>query len=420
MSGLLRQGGETVVYESDRPPERGLDGRGIESVAINEAGELVLRFTDKTEENHGRIAGDKGKDGRSLESIEVAENGDVVVTFDGEEPQTIGNVKGNPGEPGRAVSRFDINRDGDLIAYYTDQTSEVVGRVVGPRGKSERAQHGKDGRSILTTEINDAGELVFTFSDDTTVNLGRIHGKDADPGEPGKPGRGLKKAVIDGGGFLVFSYTDDTVETIAKIVPDMPPPVPYLQRGRITDDGDLILVLNNGVEISAGKLPVRVPEDGRDGRGLRRASIDADGHLVFAYTDDTEEDIGRVRGDPGEPGKVETVTVTTPGGPIAPKGRTLFGKSGRLTSDRKPPGAANTLNIPDGFARTVLLLISDGTSAGMAVQGLHKRADGVTTWEEWRREGAAPVLIYADAENAGLAVEATQPGNWTCRMVASE
>jgi hypothetical protein len=99
----------------------------------------------------------------------------------------------------------------------------------------------------------------------------------------------------------------------------------------------------------------------------------------------------------------------------------LYGASGRLTSDRRPPGATNTLNIPEGFTRAVTLLVSDGCGNAAHVAGVLAQADGpaTTVWKEFQRLGTADIQIDADTEFGGLAVIANTPGDWVCRMIGA-
>ncbi len=134
------------------------------------------------------------------------------------------------------------------------------------------------------------------------------------------------------------------------------------------------------------------------------------------------ESIKGDKGDQGIPGKDgkngrDGVDLTTP--PPRPAGRVLLGTSGRLTADRNPPGATNTLNIPDGFTRAVTLLVTDGVGSGARIDGLHSCIGGVVTWEEWDHKGSAAIDVKPDQENRGLAVTAKTRGRWTVRMLGA-
>lgn len=107
--------------------------------------------------------------------------------------------------------------------------------------------------------------------------------------------------------------------------------------------------------------------------------------------------------------------------PPTVKGRVLYGTSGRLTADRAPPGLTNTLNIPDGFSRTMMLMVDSG-DGGCWVFGRLSRGNGpeTTKWEQVTLMGADDIATFeADTALGGLAVTALKPGNWVCRMVGA-
>lgn len=306
-------------------------------------------------------------------------------------------LPGTPGDDGRGIA--DISRDGyDMLVVFTDGTqkriADAFGRngAPGKKGDATKGDRGEPGKSIK--------------------------------GDPGEPGRGVARSYKRGDD-LVLEYTDGTLDVVGPCVGEPGPP-----GASIKGDPGQSIKGDPGDEGPPGPPGTSIKGDpGSTGRGIADVEINESGELVVQFTDGAVKTLRRVvgqsvKGDPGPPGKpgepgTAGKDAEVKGGYQPPKGRVLYGKSGRLTADRLPPSATNTLNIPDGFARSVTLLISDGVNHGMAVHGLHRRSGDVTTWDEWRRDGDAPVLIYADRENGGLAVEATQPGNWTCRMIGS-
>lgn len=377
-------------------------------------------------------------------------------------PPVVQEVKyeGNaPGKPGRGISRAEIV-DGDLVLYFTDDTSQNVGRVLGEKGESIKGDsikgdsiQGDTGRGIQSAAITDAGDLELTF-DDGVVNVGRVRGKDA---ATAKDGRSIIRAEQQDGDLLLF-YSDGTYDNVGS-VRGKPGNTPRSVESADLRDGRLVLVWSDRAETDLGKIVPDVPivRDGVDGRSVTSARMDDDGNLWLWFSNGAEQNIGRVRGfdgrnpDPhpapknateivtasviegnlvllmsdgreikagrvkGDPGDVTTIQAASP------RGRVLFGKIGRLTADRKSPGAANTLNIPDNFGRAVMLLITDGVASGCVISGFLSRGEGpeTTTWQEWDRRGNAPIVTTADTVNGGLAVDAVTAGNWTCRMVGS-
>lgn len=383
MSMHLQPPATQVVQYGDGPP-----GRGITKCEIVD-GNLILYFTDQTVQIVGRVVGKDGEDGR-----------------DGED------AKGEPGksikgDDGRGIVGATLTSDGCLELAFTDKTTQNVGYVRGEPGK------GLDGRSVTGAEMDGDGNLVIHYSDKTHDNVGRVRG------EPGKTGRFIAAADIRNG-HLIFTFSDKAEMDLGKIVPE----VPVVRDGvdgrsveaaEIDADGFLWLKFSKQPLAKIGRVrgndgispePHPAPSDGV---GIAEATV-TDGDLLITLTNSRVINAGRVKGDTGD------VTVVQAS---APKGRTLYGKTGRLTSDRKPPSATNTLNIPDSFARAVTLLVSDGATAGARIEGLHACTDGIVTWEEWSRAGNAPVIVAADQDNRGLAVTAKTLGSWTCRMIGS-
>jgi len=85
-------------------PENGKDGRGIDDLSIRE-GSLVARFTDKTEQNLGRVVGrdaEPAKDGKDATGIaEVSKrNGELVIRLTDNTERNLGRVEPKDGENG--------------------------------------------------------------------------------------------------------------------------------------------------------------------------------------------------------------------------------------------------------------------------------------------------------------------------------
>lgn len=257
-------------------------------------------------------------------------------------------------------------------------------------------------------------------------------GVDGKDGAPGKDGRGITRGFIADDGTLVIVYTDGTKEGLGRVVG---------RDGMDGKDGRDGIDGNHGKDGADGAPGLNGKDgkngtDGRDGTHGRDGVDGKDGNSGLDGIDGKHGDPGRdgtngrdgkdgingrdgVNGKNGNDGKDGRDGVDLTVAPSRPLGRTLLGTIGRLTSDRKPPGPTNTLNIPDNFCRTVTLQLSDGTGSGARIDGLHSCADGVTRWTEWERRGTASVTVDADQANRGLAVTVNTPGNWTCRMIGS-
>ena len=75
----------------------GCGERSITSTAVNDAGELVVTYSDGTTENLGVVVGEDGKDGAPGEQGEQGEKGD----------------KGDPGEQGEQGEKGDKGDPGE-------------------------------------------------------------------------------------------------------------------------------------------------------------------------------------------------------------------------------------------------------------------------------------------------------------------
>ena len=100
----------------------GCGERSITSTAVNDAGELVVTYSDGTTENLGVVVGEDGKDGAPGEQGEQGEKGDKGDP--GEQGEQ--GEKGDKGDPGRGVESMTVNDKGQLVITYTDGTSATL------------------------------------------------------------------------------------------------------------------------------------------------------------------------------------------------------------------------------------------------------------------------------------------------------
>ena len=207
----------------------GRDGIGIRSAEINSDDELVLRFSDNTTINLGKIKGEKGdkgdkgdngsdgqngSDGVGIETVTITDEGVLSVKLTNGTNINLGNIKGSDGI---GIKRSEINSDGHLVLTYSDNTTADLGNIVGADGSD-----GKDGIGISDVNVLTDGTLTVSFSDGTSKSLGNIKGEKGDKGDAGKDGekgdtgRGiLKTEIIDG--CLWITYTDDSKENAGSI-----------------------------------------------------------------------------------------------------------------------------------------------------------------------------------------------------------
>ncbi|CAM3169149.1 ExeM/NucH family extracellular endonuclease [Corynebacterium gottingense] len=183
----------------------GNDGRGIESVAINEDGELIVHYNDGHAENAGKVNGTSGEDGK--DGTDGTDGKDGAAGKDGKD-----------GAAGRGVAGFEVV-DGELEVTYTDGTTQKVGPIAGQDGATgdngkdgTDGKDGKDGaagRGVEKVEVDDEGNLVVTFTDGTTQKAGKVQ-----PDAPEQP----QKPVQDGGDQGTSADGSSTFGTILGII----------------------------------------------------------------------------------------------------------------------------------------------------------------------------------------------------------
>ena len=155
----------------------GKDGRGIDSVRINDAGELIVTFSDGVEQNVGPVAGAAGKDGNDGKDGDNGKDG-----ADGADG-TPGK-DGKDGKDGRGIDSVTTNDKGEVVVKYSDGTTDVLGTLNAEKG--DTGAPGQDGAD----------------------------GRDGADGKDGEDGRGIESVSTDSRGNLVVKYTDGTSETV--------------------------------------------------------------------------------------------------------------------------------------------------------------------------------------------------------------
>lgn len=102
--------------------------RSVRTVEINEAGELIIIFSDGSVSNAGLVKGDKGDTGERGEDgrdgIDGKDGRDGVDGKDGEAGEK-GEV-GADGHSGRSINKVSADGEGDLLITYSDGKTEKV------------------------------------------------------------------------------------------------------------------------------------------------------------------------------------------------------------------------------------------------------------------------------------------------------
>lgn len=213
------------------------DARSISSVAINDAGHLIITWSDSEEQDLGLVVGANGEDGapgapgddgatgatgNGIAKVEIDENGNLVVYYTADETTgvTVGPVKGDKGDTGAAgvgIKDITIDENGELVITLTDDTVLRPGTVVGDKGET-----GATGVGITGIDYNtETGDLTITLSNEQTYTF-NIKGQD------GANGVGIAnidlKQVQEGDSFTEegldvvgtyyweITYTDSTEE----------------------------------------------------------------------------------------------------------------------------------------------------------------------------------------------------------------
>ena len=145
------------------------DARSISSVAINDAGHLIITWSDSEEQDLGLVVGANGEDGA---------------------PGAPGD-DGATGATGNGIAKVEIDENGNLVVYYT--ADETTGVTVGPI-KGDKGDTGAAGVGIKDITIDENGELVITLTDDTVLRPGTVVG---DKGETGATGVGISGIDYD-------------------------------------------------------------------------------------------------------------------------------------------------------------------------------------------------------------------------------
>jgi len=153
--------------------EDGEDGVGIESLDINEDDELVVTYTDDSEETLGVIVGEDGEDGIGIDEVDINEDGELeIVLTDGTE-ENLGNVVG---QDGREV---ELQTNDEYIQWRYEGEEEWNNLIALEELEGPAGEDGIDGVGIEDIEVDD-GELMIELTDGTEMNLGDITGDDAE------------------------------------------------------------------------------------------------------------------------------------------------------------------------------------------------------------------------------------------------
>ena len=340
----------------------GNDGVGINDAVINAEGELVLSLSNGNSLNLGTVVGSKGdtgeagkdgingKDGVGIQNVTINDDGNLIVTLTNGTVLDLGSIKGSDGKDGIdgengkdgasgkdgiSITKSEINEDGELVFTFSDGSTVNVGKVVGSNGTNgsngsdgadgKDGKDGADGVGIANVALN-GNNLVITLTNGTVIDLGNVKGADGKDGVDGADGVSVIKSEINENGELVLYYSNNTSTNLGKVVgshgtngedgangKDGKDGV-GIQNVTINDDGKLIVTLTSGTVLDLGNIKGADGKDGVDGEdgkdgvngedgiSITKSEINADGELVFTFSDGSTVNVGKVVGANGANG----------------------------------------------------------------------------------------------------------------------
>ncbi len=204
----------TAPSEDDDPKDDDTtsDARGVKEMKIVD-GELIVYYTDGTEQNLGTVRGEPGKDGADGKNGVDGEDGkdgqDGTNGADGVDGKDGQN--GTDGKDGRSVTKVQVLDNGDLEVTYSDGTTEIVGNTQGPKG--EPGRDGADGKDGVDGQKGETGADGQNGQDGANGADGQ-NGKDGAAGKNGKDGRGIESIEANEDGSLTVTFTDGTQQNV--------------------------------------------------------------------------------------------------------------------------------------------------------------------------------------------------------------
>lgn len=153
----------------------GATGRGVTSFQTVQ-GDLIVKYTDGTEDNLGKVIGKDGangidgKDGRGILSTQI-EGGSLIVKYSDGKSENLGIVVGPAGQNGNDGQPGQTGQTGETGAVGPAGAVGPVGPTgpVGPAGPA-----GADGVSVVKLEVTSTGDVMVYYSNNTSASAGKI------------------------------------------------------------------------------------------------------------------------------------------------------------------------------------------------------------------------------------------------------
>ncbi|AXY25651.1 hypothetical protein CL176_06370 [Suicoccus acidiformans] len=166
--------------------------RFVEKITVNESGDLVVHYTDQTEQTiHNYPSAVDNTN--SVKDARVDQNGHLIITLENGRQIDAGNVRGPegaPGKDGRSIANIRLDDNGNVIVVYNDFSVDIVGQLnccktPNPPAPNEPDTPGEP-ENPDTPDSNDPNEP----NKPTDPNTPTDPNKPVDLGQPSNPNNG--------------------------------------------------------------------------------------------------------------------------------------------------------------------------------------------------------------------------------------
>ena len=289
----------------------GTDGIGVASSEINSLGELVIKYSNGTTVNLGKVVGTDGAQGAQGVKGDKGDKGDQGIQGEKGDKGDAGingtdGINGTNGADGVGITDVTINADNELVLSFSNGNVINLGNIKGSKGdkgdKGDSGLNGKDGVGIQNVDVTADGALTVTLTNGTVLNLGNIKGAD---------GLGITKAEINTSGELVLTYSNGDVKNLGKVSGENGKDGANGADGlgikslTLSPDGELVVTMSDNSISNLGNIKGEKGDRGEqgqqglqgtkgaDGRGIAKTEL-VNGELVITYTDGTSDNLGTI------------------------------------------------------------------------------------------------------------------------------
>lgn len=273
----------------------GNDGAGIESVNVDDSGNMTFTMTD------GRtltakvtmpeaVKGDKGDSG--LSAYQLAQQ----AGFSGTLQEWLNSLKGakgdtgSKGDTGKGIKNVKYN-DGDLFIYYTDGSNDAVSLPL------LKGDAGKAGLGIKDVTL--VGNTLSVVMDDGTSHQLTLPLLKGDNGENGQDGANVSEITISGN-TLFFHYTDGLTYSAQLPLLKGEPGEKGQDAPKISDislNGNTLTFTLSDKSTYSVLLPLLKGDAGTNGKSAYEIAVQ------YGFKGTETEWLQSLKGDPGEKGQ---------------------------------------------------------------------------------------------------------------------